>query len=279
MFLQAFPRGWRHMLPVFALVCAAALLLPASGHADSPPEPQGENLQAQPLLYPLVGTTAWDISWPQCDNGERPAGPINFAVIGVNGGRMYTKNDCLGEMYRWAGAGRTVPQVYMNTNSPPKTYTNAGCKDNDAWCKSYYYGYDGAADAVKYARAQGADPRNWWLDVETGNFWSADTVANSRVIGGVIEYLQATGHTVGVYSTPRQWGIIVGDYKPYLPAWTAGAADLVEAPTRCTDRFAFGGGRVAMVQYVSEHFDTNYICPDGIRPRSVAPGLSTTASK
>jgi hypothetical protein len=189
---------------------------------------------------------------------------------------MYTKDDCLGEMYRWASAGRTIPQVYMNTNSPPSTYTNKACDAKDEWCKAYEYGYEGAADAVKYARSQGADPRQWWLDVETGNFWSGDTTANSRVVGAAIEYLQATGHTVGVYSTPRQWGIIVGAFAPHLPVWTAGAADLLEAPTRCNDRFAFGGGKVAMVQYVSEHFDSNYICPDVVHPRAVAPGLSAS---
>lgn len=276
MSLQAFPKGWRHMLSAVALLFTAALLLPASTLAESPPQPQAEALQGEALLYPLVGTTAWDISWPQCDNGERPTGPINFAVIGVNGGRMYTMNDCLGEMFRWASAGRTIPQVYMNTNSPPKTYKNADCQDTDEWCKAYQYGYEGAANAVKYARAQSADPRHWWLDVETGNFWSDDKVANSRVIIGAVEYLQATGHTVGVYSTPRQWGIIAGDYKPYLSAWTAGAADLLDAPTRCNDSYAFGGGKVAIVQYVSEHFDTNYICPDIIHPRATAPGLATS---
>jgi hypothetical protein len=273
MVLQPLRWAWRLALPFMVVMFGLALLPGAEAARAETPEPL--TAQEPQLLYLPVGTTGVDISWPQCRNGERPQGLLHFAVLGVNGGKMNTRNDCLADMYRWGMGGRTIPQVYVNTNGLPADYTNKACPPKDVYCNAYYYGYEGAAMAVAYARASNADPRQWWLDVETGNAWGTDQFANGRVLLGLIEYLQATGHTLGVYSTPYQWGRIVGAaYAPGLPAWTAGAANLAEAMTRCTDRYAFGGGKVAMVQYISEHFDTNYVCPGAIRTGAVIPGLT-----
>ena len=274
MVLQPFGRAWPLRVPFLLLVFVLALLPGATAAVAVTPEPLSA-LEPQ-LLYLPVGTTGVDISWPQCHNGERPQGLLNFAIIGVNGGKMNTRNDCLAEMYRWGTRGRTVPQVYVNTNGLPADYANAACPPKDLYCNAYYYGYEGAAMAVAYARASYADPRQWWLDVETANAWGTDQALNGRVLGAMIEYLQATGHTLGVYSTPYQWGRIAGAFAPGLPVWTAGAANLSEAMTRCTERYAFGGGKVAMVQYISEHFDTSYVCPGGIRPAAVVPGLAVS---
>ena len=270
-------KGW---LWVVAFVALGVGLAP--GARDAAAEPGGADgpaaaaFETPQLLYFPVNSIGVDISWPQCKTGERPAGPLNFAIIGVNGGKMYTKNDCLGDMWRWAMNARAVPQVYINTNGMPDGYKNAACDPKDTPCNAYQYGYEGAAMAVAYATQQGVSPRQWWLDVETGNFWTPDLFLNERVLRGAVEYLQDTGRALGIYSTPYQFGRIAGAYKPGLPVWTAGAADLAEARTRCTDKYAFGGGAVRLVQYVSEHFDTSYVCPGGIELRSIVPGLSVS---
>ena len=282
MVMQRAPRLVRSLgLPlVFAL---AAIAVAASGgmtaRADSPAGPANataSEFTGPQFSYPIGGTTGWDISWPQCDNGERPQGAMNFSIIGVNGGKMFTTNKCLKEMFSWANNGRTLPQVYVNTSGLPDGWTSPLCAKTDLPCNAYNYGYEGAAFAHRYAKSQGVDPQYWWLDVETGNYWTADHFLNERVIAGAIEYLQETGHTLGLYSTPRQWGIIAGGYAPRLMNWTAGAADLAEATARCTPKYAFGGGTVVLVQYVSEHFDTSYICPNtGVGKRATMPILAS----
>ncbi|MCK9518136.1 MAG: hypothetical protein M0R74_03765, partial [Dehalococcoidia bacterium] len=76
-----------------------------------------------------------------------------------------------------------------------------------------------------------------------------------------IDYLEGVGLDVGIYSTPYQWGVIAGDYRPGLPVWTAGARDVYDAAARCDNpRYAFGGGTVELVQWV-ETYDMNYACP------------------
>jgi len=142
-------------------------------------------------------------------------------------------------------------------------------------CNAYQYGYNNAAAAVAYARSFGADLKYWWLDVETGNYWTDDVSLNTQVIRGTIAYLQNLGKVVGVYSTPRQWRMIAGSFAPGLPVWTAGAADVAEAMARCTPDYAFGGGKVQLVQYVSEHLDMSYVCPPaGAAHRTTLPGLA-----
>lgn len=265
------------LVAVVAATFAAASSTARIARADAGAGPAAADLAAPQFSYPIGGMTGWDLSWPQCANGERPQGLINFAVIGVNGGKMFTKNDCLGDMFRWATAGRSIPQVYLNTNGLPGDWTSTAntCAKTDLPCQAYSYGYEGAAFAQRYAKAQGVDPLYWWLDVETGNAWTNDHFLNERVVRGAIEYLQATNHVVGIYSTPRQWGIIAGTFAPGLLNWTAGAANLAEAAARCSDRYAFGGGRVAVVQYISEHFDASYICPGtGIGRRALLPALA-----
>ena len=65
-----------------------------------------------------------------------PAPPA-FGIIGVNGGRPYTKNPCLTAEYRWALASGVV-EFYMNTANP-------GVAAGDA----YNYGFNAARDAFR----------------------------------------------------------------------------------------------------------------------------------
>jgi hypothetical protein len=208
--------------------------------------------------------TGFDISWPQC-NSAYPEHPIGFGIVGVTGGKAFTKNACLKKQWQWAKEGSGPAAVYINIHSPREEAIPAGfppflCLGNDANCRSYRWGYMSARYAVAYARSQGVTTRDYWLDVETMNYWSPDKKANAEVVAGAIAFLQERDMNVGIYSTPYQWRLIAGDFAPGLPVWTAGASSLEDAQRRCNDRYAFGGGEVALVQWV-EVYDRNWVCP------------------
>lgn len=256
MFHRQFRRSSIHRGLVFA-VLGVLLVLMGPGEVVSAQPPQDV-----PKSHDIIpGTTGVDISWPQCPGNVFPADVLSFAIIGVNGGRMTTYNECLRSQFEWAKSAPAVPQVYMNTNAPRPDYVHPECHPDNAYCHAYNYGRTYTAAALEWARANDADSANWWLDVETANFWTNHTGFNAQVLAGAIHVLQESGHRVGIYSIPRMWREIAGDYAPGLPVWTAGAADLQEAKTRCHERYAFGGGKVVLVQYVSEEFDTNWACP------------------
>lgn len=206
-----------------------------------------------------------DISWPQC--GMALPRSVEFAIVGVNGGKAFTSNDCLRQQYDWARGIGSDPAVYINLNYTDRVtlHTIAGpagiCAPRDERCTAYNYGWNAARDAVATGRSQGVTAREWWLDVETENRWSEHVELNTRVVAGAIDYLSSQNLQPGIYSTPYQWGEITGKFAPGLPVWTAGAGNLADAQKRCTGEFAFGGGRVRLVQYI-EKFDTNWVCPN-----------------
>ena len=214
-------------------------------------------------IFP-VGTTGYDVSFPQC-NGPLPAMPYAFAIVGATGGRSFTTNACLSAQYTWASANGRQPSLYMNLKSPVGSNAeeaNTGpagvCQPTDELCKGYNFGYKTAAHALAYAKAQSAPAASWWLDVETTNSWLTDTNANARVIQGAIDHLRSQGATIGIYSNPAQWQTIAGSFAPGLPVWTTTAAGAIEAPTLCSR--PFGGGQVVLVQYLQGGFDANYAC-------------------
>ncbi len=214
-------------------------------------------------IFP-VGTTGYDVSFPQC-NGPLPALPYAFAIVGATGGRAFTTNACLPAQYTWASANGRQPSLYMNLKSPVGSNAEealsgplGACQPTDEMCKGYNFGWKTAAHAVAYAKAQSATPASWWLDIETTSSWLTDTNANARVIQGAIDFLKPTGVTLGIYSNPGQWQTIAGNFSPGLPVWTTTAAGAVEAPSLCSR--PFGGGQVVLVQYLLNNFDANYAC-------------------
>jgi hypothetical protein len=218
----------------------------------------------------------YDISWPQCGR-LYPPGPVAFAVIGLNNGKPYTANPCFMDQYRWAQKVERHPAVYINMDYPkpgrPEGDTGpyGACAEDDAWCRAYNYGYGIGRDTVTRASQFNITPSVYWLDVETGNYWSSDPIYNAQVIRGTIEYLKEKGLPIGIYGTPRQWRIIAGASSPGLPIWTAGAQGIDQAMARCDDpAYAFAGGTVVMSQYYDFGFDTNYRCPGG-HPLSAYP--------
>ena len=111
-------------------------------------------------------------------------------------------------------------------------------------------GWESAEHLLAFARTFAPDLQYYWLDVETGNAWSADTKINASVLQGMIDFLIAQGKHVGIYSTSYQYGKIVGTYAPRLPNWVPGVAHgPADGPTACNTAPSFGGGWVAMVQW------------------------------
>ncbi len=219
-----------------------------------------------------TGAIGHDISWPQCNLPVPP--PAAFGIVGVTGGRPYTHNPCLSSQFAWAEASPGGSAFYMNTSNPGPGATaldwyaqrapDPACRpQNDGAC-AYDFGFNGAAHAFAYAQsATGgrATGKVWWLDVEPDNSWSdTDVVANRASLQGAIDFLQRQpGVVVGVYSTPRMWGWIMGDLRLPLPNWTAGATTLAEAAAHCAPAFSATGGPVVLSQWV-EAFDNDYVC-------------------
>ncbi len=234
----------------------------------------------------------FDVSYPQC-NDELPA-TFAFAIVGVNGGRVYSGNPCLviGEdgdaaegagQLAWAGMDA---QLYANTANPgpqlsqywPTGQTSPRvCSDDDpdsASC-AYNYGWNAAADS--YARAVAAyvelgwaDPgatrtpvaNTWWLDVETANSWRADPMLNVAALNGAVDLLESMDvESVGFYSAPRMWQAITGGTDTFAdhPSWVAGASTLQEALAVCRGD-GFTGGPVTMAQFFQGGFDANITC-------------------
>ena len=93
-------------LALFALLTAAAATpVSAVEPLDSenpetlrPQIPRREQPTPEPAIDPSVApetdVLGLDVSWPQCDTALPEL--TGFAVVGVNGGRVYTPNPCLG---------------------------------------------------------------------------------------------------------------------------------------------------------------------------------------
>lgn len=218
-------------------------------------------------------TTGYDVSYPQC-GGSLPANPA-FGIVGVNDGRPYGENPCLGQQYGWAlGAPKAPPAFYMNTANPGPAATRVdwygqtgprACSPTEEAGCAYDYGYNAARYAFEHAAARtsmaAAVAAPWWLDVETENSWSTDQALNVADIQGSIDFLRTAGvPSVGIYSTGYQWGQITGGAQlgPTVPNWVAGALSAKRAAAKCSS--SFSGGPVRLVQYPSGGFDADYAC-------------------
>ncbi|MCZ9884517.1 glycoside hydrolase family 25 domain-containing protein [Arthrobacter sp. B2a2-09] len=233
-----------------------------------------------------------DISWPQCGGGL-PAGQ-SFAIVGVNGGWPESANPCLAEQLQWAASsvgGTSQPAValYVNTGNPaefgpawwpssngvanatvPNPYGT--CDGSASAACAYIYGYTMAFQDANQRGVSDPAKHMWWLDVETGNAWSWDKVANAADIEGMAAYLQSIGAAVGIYSTSYQFGIIAGRLHPDsnlngLKSWLAGATSPETAVELCSAPPLTAGGVVALTQFTTD-LDYNYSC---IPPAPPAP--------
>lgn len=264
-----------------------------------PPAPSPDVVRPTPAPTPTpasqpAASHGLDVSWPQCDR-ELPA-DFAFAIVGVNGGRVYSANPCLAAagdgpgLLEWAG--REV-ELYANTGNPGPRLSQfwpAGQRDPRA-CRgdgpssaadtvdcAYLYGWNAAADSYRTAldafiEVGWAEPdaeelpwaTTWWLDVETANSWRLDRRLNVATLEGARDFLVSMDVAeVGFYSTPRMWERLVGSTDAFAdhPAWHAGASDEQDARRRCADERAFTGGELRMVQWVEDRLDHNLRCAD-----------------
>jgi len=231
-----------------------------------------------------------DVSWPQC--GKTLPTEQAFAIVGVTGGLANNTNPCLAEQLAWAagstgGTGQPKVALYVNTANPghagtwwPTSNSYAGkqvanpygtCGGGvDAAC-SYMYGYAKAYDDATIRGVSNPGSYFWWLDVETGNSWQANTALNRADLEGMVAYFKSitsgvAGAGVGIYSTGYQWGTIAGTVPSGssltgLPSWLAGAKTLRGAKSNCSLPGLTPGSRVSVTQYVSAGLDYDYSCP------------------
>ena len=227
-------------------------------------------LALAPSVAALAPGQGYDVSWPQCGRALPDDG--DFRIVGVNGGKPYTDNDCLADQFRWAKLVGDAA-FYINTANPGPSSAvvdwysqkspSPSCGPADEAACAYNYGYNGARLAWDYAQRQtGAAARHsWWLDVETANSWSSNRALNVADIVGAITFLRTKGVHVGVYSTGYQWGrIAAGAHMPDVLNWIAGARNAAEAASWCRADSSFTGGPVVLIQWEQDGLDHNHAC-------------------
>ena len=276
----------RVLLASAALVAALTTVGATAAYADGPTA--------------TTTATGHDVSYPQCGRPLPGAGDI--AVVGVNQGTGTTTNPCLAEQLAWgdrreADGGVLRADVYVNTANPghlgdwwptadltrggvPVSDPAGRCTGaEDAAC-SFVYGYSvGTEDATARGVTFPSD-RTWWLDVETVNSWSWDRQANLAAVEGMAAAIRAAGGDVGIYSTPSQWRLLVGDATPSVtlagaPSWIAGATSRSGALANCAAGSLTPAGRVRMVQWVEHGLDHDIAC--GVGVSGSRPSLAGTA--
>jgi hypothetical protein len=269
---------------------AAGLVMPAPAVALLPPP------QHRPDLWPVDGlgpddgaadAIGYDISFPQC-GGRLPADPA-FAIVGINGGRVFTENPCLGagadpSQLAWAGPDAGL---YLNTGNPGPELSKApwpagqseprlcDAEDLDSVDCAYDYGWNAAEHAYGLAveayislgwAPPGADEtpvaNTWWLDVEAGNSWRHDPQLNVAALQGAIDHLETRYiGGIGIYSMGWMWEEIMGGTDAFVdyPNWVAGSTTIRGARRTCIGP-GFSGGVVVLTQYLHDGFDANHRC-------------------
>ena len=260
----------------------------ASPEASRAPTPEST---PEPSAAP-ASPVGYDISYPQC--GRLYPLTFAFAIVGVNGGRVYSQNPCLGpggdrSQLAWAGP---EAELYFNTGNPgprisrywpngqadPRACDTDDDPGEDTLDCSFVYGWNAAEYAYATALRAYVDlgwleadeerlPRGTaiWLDVEPANSWRFDPDLNVAALEGAVAYLESMEvERIGFYSTPRLWGRITGGTDRFsdYPAWHAGARDRADAERRCLEEPAFTGGQLAMVKWVENGLDANVRCAD-----------------
>ncbi|HKC20484.1 MAG TPA: hypothetical protein VKE27_12740 [Candidatus Dormibacteraeota bacterium] len=170
-----------------------------------------------------TGQAGYDVSYPQCGGFAIPQGS-SFGIIGVNGGRPFSFNQCFGSEY--SGVANSA---YINTGYA-RSYRNnltSACRSN-AHTLAWQIGCSEAEYSLNHVSVT---PSMWWLDVETANSWSSGNLQPNRdTIQGAVDRFSSIG-LVGVYSTASAWTRITGGgFTPnlvagdWVPAASCGAA-------------------------------------------------------
>jgi hypothetical protein len=285
----------RRLFLSVALGLGAALLLTGTAFAVSPELDGPDVVIDAPSSGPSTVATAsngkpggggggprvsrgYDVSYPQCGGGL-PSNPA-FAIVGVNGGRVFGANACLPTQIAWGGGANA--ELYANTGNPGPALSSfwpngqstprvCDAADPDTADCAYDYGWNAAANSFQTAQSAYASlgievspaATGWWLDVETSNSWRGDNLAlNTAALQGELDSLRAAGVTrLGFYSTQQQWNQITGGSLAFsaYPSWLAGGGTLKGAQQLCT-RPAFTGGSTVLAQYFASGFDADLAC-------------------
>lgn len=215
------------------------------------------NLVAGPQY--ASGSTGVDISYPNC---RAPVPKSQFGIVGINGGRISTKNQCF---LPQAMQFPSTASLYVNTgwNGKIKVEGPKKCTDSDLNCQAYNYGYAAGAATYTAATVQWIRSNTWWLDVETSNSWSDDVLQNRQSVQGEYDALKDQGvATVGVYSTSYQWQKITGGWRNGWPSWAATVVQTADEARYFCTAHEFTGGRTLMVQFLPKGsaVDHDIIC-------------------
>ncbi len=201
-----------------------------------------------------AGTTGVDVSYPNCSTSI-PS--VSFGIVGVEAGLGFSQNPCLASQ----AAHFTNLSLYANTGYPGSSSANAqkymnspkACVATDLNCIAYDYGYNQGLYAYNYSSSSNVHATTWWLDVETANSWTSDSLQNQNSLLGEHDALIANGAiTVGAYSTTAQWNGITGSWHNGWANWGATTwTSATQAQTYCTGH-QFTGGPSLLMQYKSK---------------------------
>lgn len=233
----------------------------------------------------------YDISYPQCKQGDRPLPGANFSVVGINNGRAFTTNPCFGRQWSKAVKPRSL---YVNSGyyPPNLVLVGDGCRRtaqrnmpaaDTAHRDAYMIGCGEAEHALGVARRAGADSATmWWIDVESSNSWDdQDVTLNRNSLLGEIERLDAEGITVGLYSSAKEWNEITRGWRaPWVRAnWFPTSKPMGEV---CAQP-GFSGAPVWLVQETvpapDPVVDVDHVCAATTAPsaRSAPAGAAPPA--
>ncbi len=238
-----------------SLVAAAGMVLPAStAHAAT--------------------EYGYDISWPQCPNGQpMPPSNTSFVIIGLTRGLAFTENPCLEDHLDWALDNDIKTQAYAMATFPTtaqlNTYGGRGpWPTRDRADRLRNVGYAEGRAAVASLDRLDWDPGVVWIDVEprATQEWPSSTAAekleNRYVITGLMRALDEAGYGYGLYSYLNGWNEITDGWQlTGVPVWAAsGTLDYPdEALDKCTSE-SFSGGPVYISQWTDGTYDYNLTC-------------------
>ena len=192
-------------------------------------------------------------------------------MVGVNGGKAFTRNSCLGD--QWRGARPLDHRgVYLNSgyNTANLAFVGDGCKK----LSLAVMGPPAARDAYAIGCGEGvhswtvmgqegvARPSICWVDVERVNSWDeTDLNLNRYALQGLFDQLRRDGCRVGVYSTYAEWAEITGNWRTPSVAgnWVA-----LARPDEACGQPGFSGAPVWLVQELATweqaDYDSDWAC-------------------
>lgn len=232
---------------------------------------------ARPAAATLATTLpGQDVSWPQCPTSfpgkgyglPMPSSNARFVVIGVSGGRGFTRNPCLGYQVAWARAHHMLGAVYTVPSYPSAAELKAygargpyGTRTLLARLKNV--GWSQARATLQAVHAHRMTAPTIWVDVEPvrSRPWSSSTTRNNAVLRGMIDGFRISHHNPGIYSNRSGWASITGNARYGVPEWrTVGQTGRARALATC-NATSLQGGPIAMVQYWTSTADYDVACP------------------